>query len=235
MEHPYPNSQFFFMLRITILISIFSFSGYASLAQERALGISTEYNIPVGKLGWSYKAAPGVNLHYGRQDVSSRRNREITTGYDVSIGYMALPKKADTLYYLVDDGSTSGVALGRAMYSDFKIFSLKINGHIQFPLTERTAFLLAGGIGYLYGKRSMVFEDDLGGSDSFSEIVGWAGLTPKAGVVFSVGKAWQITPYFSYTVMIQTGSTDSNSYNYNPDTGKIGMFYSGGISAVYIF
>jgi hypothetical protein len=199
--------------------------------QTGQISISPEYNIPLGKLTWGNRAGVGTQLSYAH--LSGDR---VTKQIGVSIGYTALPSLADTLYYVVDKGGVDGVGIGTAVYSPFKMFQLKVFTDFGFNLARERLYLNVGsGIGIIYGIRQIEFKDSFGASDGLDEIVTWAALVPKASLEYKIGDHFSLAYYLSYTFMIQSGNTDSNSMNYNPDAGSTYHFYTPGLSLSFIF
>jgi len=211
------------------LVSLFFYID--SIAQENVLSISPEYNIPLGKLAWSYKASPGIQLKYS---LVARKNRNFQSG--LSFGYTALQPLADTLYYVVDRGGVGGVGIGTATFSPFKMIQITGTMNFEFPVVKKKLSINLGlGIGIIYGSREMIFEDSFGAIDDSAETVGWASMVSKAGLEYKITNNFSLSPYISYTFMIQTGNTDSNAIDYNPGTGAISNFYSPGMSISYSF
>ncbi len=202
----------------------------AASAQDMRLSLSPELNIPLGKMAWSYKPSPGVQLGFSKVD----NGGDVLNAYGISLSYTSLTPQADTLYYVVDEGGVGGASLGKAAFSAFQMFHLKASLDWAFPIGKKMAFTLGAGIGIIYGKRTIYMEDATGTNDS-GEFVAWGTLNPSAGYEFILSEHFSLVPYVSYTVMLQLGSTNSNSLNYNPDTGAFYHFFSPGISLNYSF
>jgi hypothetical protein len=201
-------------------------------AQDNLVSISADYNIPLGKMNWSYKPAVGAQISYTRVKVSNRRWE---SGVGVTIGYTQFNPIADTLYYVVDRGGVQGVGLGTAVYSPFKIFSVSAAMIANRTLSEKLALSMNLAIGYYYGKRDIEFKDEFGAADGVSELIGRGAAVPKIGLKFSLNDNVSITPFISYTFMIELGSTNPDAINYNPGTGASLNFYSTGLALNFIF
>lgn len=201
-------------------------------AQISVISISGDYNVPLGKMDWSYKPAFGTQISYTRiNDINGDWER----GFGVSLGYTQFNPIADTLYYVVDNGGVQGVGLGSAVYSPFKIFMLSANLMANRSLSDKLALSMNLGIGYYYGKRDIEFRDEFGAEDGLSEFVGRAGIVPRLGLKCSLNDYISFTPFVSYTLMLEIGSTDEEALNYNENTGKILNYYSPGLALNFTF
>lgn len=105
----------------------------------------------------------------------------------------------------------------------------------ELPLGKKVAFNAGGSLAYVQGTREMHFGNQSGIIESSSESVPWVALSPRGGFVFKLGKHFHIEPFVSYTLMIQTGSTEEGAMNYNEDTGMTYSFYSPGCSLNFLF
>ncbi len=219
-----------------ISVVIITSSFFDVFSQSRRVGVSTSYSIPIGELGWTY--SPGVGVKLNLSSINSKKSK-ISRIVGLSIGYTALPPLADTLYYIVDKGGASavggGAGIGTAVYSPFKLFQVEGSFGWGLPLGKKLVLEPSILIGAVYGKRSATFEDVFGGSDGISELMTWASITPQVGVEYKLGDKWSITPFLSYTVIIQTGSTNPNAMNYNDNTGMLYHFYTPGVFLNYSF
>jgi hypothetical protein len=201
-------------------------------AQINIISISGDYNIPLGKMDWSYKPAFGTQLSYTRMnDINGDWER----GMGVSVGYTKFNPIADTLYYVVDRGGVQGVGLGSAVYSPFKIFMLSANLMANRSFTDNFALSMNLAIGYYYGKRDISFRDEFGAEDGLSEFVSRAGIVPRLGIKYSLNDYISITPFVSYTLMLELGSTDQDALDYNENTGKTLSYYSPGLALNFTF
>lgn len=203
---------------------------YSASSQDTRLSLSPELNIPLGKMGWSYKPAIGAQLGFSRVD----NGGDILSAYGISVSYTSFAPQADTLYYVADEGGTEGASIGKAAYSAFKIFHLKSTLDYAFPIGKKMAFTLAASIGIMYGKRSIYFDDPNGTTD-LSELAAWGTLNPSAGIEFILSENFSVVPNVSYTFMIQAGNSDITALAYNPSAGSIYHFYTPGISLNYNF
>lgn len=188
------------------------------------------YNIPLGRMEWSYKAAPGIKLFYSGK---RRMSKSLSSTMGVGIGYVRFNPLADTLYFISDRGGVNGITMGRAIFSPFSIYMLSGQMGFEKKLNKKTRLILSLEVGYYYGKRDYQIEDDFGISDGVSEIVGRGAVSPNVGLAFDLNKSVSISPYLSYSLMIELGNTDQNAIDYNPATGSIMHFYSPGI-ALYL-
>jgi hypothetical protein len=218
------------MHKLLMVVLVTACCCHAVQAQDMRLSLSPELNIPLGKMAWSYKPSIGAQLAFSKVDPGG----DILSAYGISLSYTSLTPQADTLYYVVDEGGVGGASLGKAAYSAFQMLHLKASLDWAFPIGKKMAFTLGAGLGIIYGRRSIYFEDATGSDDS-SELVGWGTLNPSAGFEFILSENFSLVPYVSYTVMLQLGSTDSDALNYNPGTGSFYHFYSPGISLNYSF
>lgn len=201
-------------------------------AQISVISISGDYNIPLGKMDWSYKPAFGTQLNYTR---INNINGDWERGLGVSVGYTQFNPLADTLYYVVDRGGVQGVGLGSAVYSPFKIFMLSANLMANRNFTDNFALSMNLAIGYYYGKRDIEFRDEFGAQDGLSEFVGRAGIVPRLGIKYGLNDYISITPFVSYTVMLELGSTDQDALDYNENTGKTLNYCSPGLALNFTF
>ncbi len=207
------------------LLFLFLYSPGA-IAQSREISVAPEYNIPLGDLAWGNKAGLGLRLTYS---IVSRG--KIKKQNSFSISYTSLPARADTLYYVVDKGGVGGVGLGKAVFSSFSMFQLRGGIEYSFPLIDRKLALKAGGgIGLVYGSRKISLTDSFGGGDGLSELVAWGTLVPSGSLDYRLNDLLTMSASISYTFMIQLGNTNSNSMNYNPNTGLIMQYFAPGIS-----
>ncbi len=214
---------------IALLVAL-SYFGAAS-AQDNRISISPELNVPLGKLAWSYKPSMGVQVNYSR--ISDSR---ITVESGVSVGYTSFAPLADTLYYVVDKGGVDGVGIGSAVFSPFRMMNFRATVDFGFPIVkERLSFKLGVGLGFLFGMRTIEYWDTFGASDSSTEIVGWGALTTKAGLEYKITERFSVTPFINYSGIIQAGDTDSDSMNYNENTGLFYHFYTPGLSLNFYF
>jgi len=195
-------------------------------AQSREITVAPEYNIPTGDLAWGNKAGLGLRLTFSKLD-----GDRITKLNSLTISYTSLPARADTLYYVVDKGGVGGVGLGKAVFSSFNMFQLRGGIEYSFPLIDRKLALKAGGgIGLVYGSRKISLTDSFGGGDGLSELVAWGTLVPSGSLDYRLNDLLTMSAGFSYTFMIQLGNTNSNSMNYNPNTGLIIRYFTPSIA-----
>jgi hypothetical protein len=215
------------------LLLFFVFSCSAVFAQDRRISILPEYSIPGGQLDWMYKTSPGIQLKYSSFSSSSGTRHAV----GVSLGYVAFQPKADTLYFVVDHGVNGrGVGVGRAMLSSLQFFQVGVHYDFYIKLSDRVFLTPGAAFSAMYGRREMVFEDDLGAYEGSNEGgTPWAGLIPKIGLEYMLSDSFSIAPYISYSFLIQAGSTDESSINYSENTGAIYYYYSTGISINYSF
>ena len=188
--------------------------------------------MPLKKLGWMYKPSPGIQInlaHLNDEGVTSKY-------YGLSLGYTELRPHADTMYYVVDKGAANGAGLGKAVFSPFKMIQVKGSLDFSFPVVQDKFFINAGGsVGILYGIRSMSFTDSFGGSDDSSEVVTWLSIAPRVSLSYMLSDRFSIEPFAAYNIIVQTGSTNSDSWDYNENTGLTNYYYSTGISINYHF
>ena len=177
-----------------------------------------------------YKAAPGIQINLARWNDEGMTSRY----YSLSLGYSELLPRADTLYYVVDKGAGNGAGLGKAVFSPFKMIQIKGGLDFSFPLIQDKFFLNAGAsIGALYGIRDMAFTDSFGGFDASSEVVTWVSLTPKIALSYMLSERFSLEPFAAFNIIVQAGSTNSDSWDYNENTGMTNLYYSTGISINY--
>jgi hypothetical protein len=201
-------------------------------AQINVISISGDYNVPLGKMDWTYKPAFGTQINYTKiNDINGSWER----GFGISLGYTQFNPIADTLYYVVDKGGVQGVGLGTAVYSPFKIFMLSANIMANRSLSDNLALSMNLAIGYYYGKRDIEFRDEFGAEDGVSELVGRGAVVPKLGLKYSLNDYVSITPFVSYTLMLEVGSTDEYAIDYNENTGKTLSYYSPGLALNFTF
>ena len=205
--------------------------GLGAAAQDSRFTISSEFNIPLGQLAWTYKPGIGALMNYSWVD----NGNDVLRAYGLSVGYGVLPPLADTLYYTVDKGGIDGAGLGRAIYSKFQMIQLKATLDYSFPLGKKLALQAGGGVGIMYGIRDMTIEDDFGAEDGISEVVSWGMFTPTLGLEFILNDKVSVIPYFSYTAMVQLGNTNPNAIDYNADTGAFYHYCSAGVSFSFYF
>lgn len=220
------------MLKKIYSVASACFIFLSASAQRDQISLTPEYNIPVQKLGWSYQASPGIAIGYAH--VSGRR---FLRQVGFSIGYTRLQNRADTLYYVVDNGTLSGVGLGKAAYSTMQLIQVKGIYDIKFPIKEDKLYV-GGGlvIGAFFGARTMSFTDNLGGSEEYSEAASpWAALAPRIGFEYFLTDQISLEPTLSYTIMTQAGSTNPNSIRYNPNTLDLYYFLTAGVKVNYSF
>jgi hypothetical protein len=204
---------------------------FQSQAQDLRVSITPSFNIPLGKMTWSYKPAPGINLSMHRFNDSGHW----TKGFGVAIGYLQFNPIADTLFYVVDKGGVDGVGLGKAVYSPFKIFTLSASIIATRDLNKKLGMEFGMDVGYYYGKRDISFTDSFGASDDAGELIGRGTLVPRLGLRCNLNDNLSVTPYVSYSFMVQLGNTNPASMNYNADTGQSLSFYSTGLSFNILF
>lgn len=232
---PHHLLSFRTIVRVVVVVALTS-SFFDVFPQSKRIGVSTSYNVPIDELAWTY--SPGVGVKLNVSTIKSKKSK-ISRIMGISIGYTTLPPLADTLYYLVDHGGTAaaggGAGVGTAVYSPFKL--LQFEGSIGWglPLSKKLSIEPSISVGAVYGKRSASFEDVFGGSDGFNELMTWGSFTPQFGVEYKLGDKWSITPFLSYTLMIQAGSTNPNALNYNENTGILIHFYTPGVFLNYSF
>jgi hypothetical protein len=204
---------------------------FESHTQDIGISITPSFNIPLGKMMWSYKAAPGAFLSVNRFNDSGNW----TKGFGVGIGYVQFNPIADTLFYVVDKGGVGGLGLGKAVFSPFKIFKLSASLMATRELSKKLGMELSMEVGYYYGKRDITFTDQFGGYDGASELIGRGTLVPRLGFPYSINENFSVTPFISYSFMIEVGNTNPAATNYNPDTGQSLSFYSTGLSFNFLF
>jgi hypothetical protein len=219
--------MFKYPLIFLLLVNI----AFHASAQRGRISLSSSYNMPLGQMKWSYQSAPDLNLSGWWGFDESRR---WTTGVGMGVGYLQFNPIADTLYYIADRGGVGGVGLGKAVYSPFKI--LKVSGSLmairKFNKKLGTEFSL--DVAYYYGKRDISFTDEFGAQDGISELGTRGALVPKIGLSYNLNDRWNVTPFVSYSFMIEVGDTNPAAMNYNPDTGKWMHFYSAGLALNYL-
>lgn len=203
---------------------------HTAFSQDTRLSLSPKLHIPLGKMSWSYKPAVGAELNFSR--INTKRGAQ--SAYGFSFGYASFAPKADTLYYVVDQGGVDGASLGKAAYSAFKMYHLKVTLDYAFPIGKKNAITYGVDIGIVYGKRTVYFEDATGTND-LEELGAWGTLSPWLGFEFIMSENFSLVPNVSYTVMMHAGSSDVNSYSYNPSAGFIYQFFTPGISINYNF
>jgi hypothetical protein len=214
------------------LLALFIMGCFSSACGQGQLRFSTEYSLPLGKMRWSYKPAVGAQLSYIR---TNRIDKKWSKVYGLGLGYTQFNPLADTLYYVVDDGGVSGMNLGRAAFSPFKIYMLSAIMGFERRLGKNKALCLDLAVGYYYGQRTIYLEDDAGSMDGVDEIVGRGTFVPRLGFAFDLNKTISISPFVSYTFMLELGSTDPGALDYNPGTGSVLHYYSTGVAFDFNF
>jgi hypothetical protein len=214
------------------IISLFLINAFVhSYGQRNMISLSGEYNMVLGEMKWSYKPATGIQLHFMRMD---EVNRRWTKAIGLGIGYTKFNNLADTLYYIVDKGGVQGTSLGTAVYSPFRIFMFTASLAAYRHLSKRTDVAMSLGVAYYYGKRDVHFKDALG-ETGLSEVNARGTFVPKLGLTYHLNNIISITPFVSYTLMVELGSTNPDALNYNPDTGAFMYYYSTGIALNFCF
>lgn len=221
------------MLKFFSLLSLLALCAHTSApAQENRITIAPEYNAPIGKLSWSYRASPGIQLKYSRFNNDDYGFRK---GMAISLGYTALQPIADTLYYIVDRGGVDGAAMGRAAYSPYRILQLTFALAYELDISKNVFADFGFGAAFYYGDRVIYFEDDFGAVDGADELITRGAFIPRAGLGFRINKNFSVIPYVSYHLMIEIGSTDPDALNYNANTGLMTHFYTSGLSLNFAF
>lgn len=220
------------MIKYLLSFLIFVSFVFSANAQNGRISLSTSYNMPLGKMKWSYKSAPDIQLAALREFDNSKR---WNTGFGLAIGYTKFNPIADTLYYVADRGGVGGLGLGKAVYSPFTIFKFSASLMAIRKFNKKVGAELGLDVGYYYGKRDIDFTDEFGGQDGLSEFVTRGALVPRLGLSYNLNNQWNVTPFVSYTFMLEIGNTDPAAMNYNPDTGAWLSYYSAGLALNYLF
>ncbi|MBL0744453.1 hypothetical protein [Chryseolinea lacunae] len=219
-------------------VFVLLFLPVCSFSQDNAVRIAPTYTIPLGKLSWSYLPSPGASVSFVYVQSHKKGVPRFITG--LTLSYTKLQPRADTLFYVIDsdvDGlSNESVGLGTAVFSPYKMLQFQLFIHRAISLKKKKIFFEPGiAIGGMYGSQSFEFTTFTGGGESYDESVMWATMGPQAAIEFKLSSALSIIPSISYSFMVQVGSNDPESVDYNPNLGTTQHLYSTSLALNYSF
>ncbi|HTJ47875.1 MAG TPA: hypothetical protein VL443_00365 [Cyclobacteriaceae bacterium] len=227
------------MKKLYILILLFPFLLTPALAQKKKrskepknkVSVAPFFAIPNGKLALNYNGSVGFQAGFFHTFTKKKSRFAPTVG--AMLNYTRLQSKGDTLHFPVTD-INGDPAIGSSYYTPFTMVQVKISGGMRFTLLDNLYLTPGAELGYVIGKRDSYIND--GYSDSSdSEIKTWLLLAPKVNIEYKVNKHFSVEPFVAYNLIIQTGSTDTNSTDYNPDTGKTYSYLTPGVSLNFLF
>jgi len=205
---------------------------FSVFAQDMKVSLVPEINIPIGKLAWMYNPGPGAKISWVQMIDNKGKFR---TSRNIDLGYRMLTSKADTLYYVADNGGVGGASLGKASFSDFRMFYAGGTYDFMYQPNKKIAISAGLVISAMFSKRTLYMDDPSGTNETSEKSTPWGTVGACFGVEYKLSDSFSIKPTFSYTLMIQAGSTNEYSRYYNATAGTTNHYLTPGIAVNYLF
>ena len=210
------------------MLSFYSNKIFSQIIEEdyNEFTIAPNYNFPIGRFSFAYKPAIGGQLAYSWVHSDLSENTIVKKG--LTFGVAQFAPHADTLYYLVEDGS-----YGTAVYSKYTFVSATY--HLEHVKTFNKIALFAAvdaGLGFTnYNCKNKDKNINLETEWRQGKLV----LMPEVGMNYMLNENISTALGFQYTAFISFGGDDIGYYKYNPVVGMYKQFGSISIKGIYSF
>ncbi len=178
--------------------------------------LSTDYDVPIGNLAYSFKPAIAYGVHL------TTFNDNFNINY--SVGYEVFKPKLDTFYY-----SVGAADYGTISYQNFSIFSAYLGPVYNFRAANQFWIFAGLNLGAYYTRYAYqssdkyVFDNtDLHEKDLY--------IAPKAGFTFVLSNTLLISLQSKYNFFAPLGKT-----KYNSRVGTLYNSLASGITLTYKF
>jgi hypothetical protein len=184
------------------------------------ISISGGYDVPLGDMGATFKAAPtfaiGVKHNFGNFT------------FNVNIGLVSYKPKLDTSY--VDPADHTA---GYVKYDNFSSIEYYAGAAYNIAIADQAKFYFGLDIGSYYNYYSYVSYDGFG-YDSADTYDDESYIAPKLGINFLVSDNLSLGIEGKYNFLFSYSSGASDAYNYGYTT-TVNKSYSGSVILTYNF
>jgi hypothetical protein len=209
---------FFKLALLLLLLTSFKASAQSWADDDKTYGIGlrAEYDMPIGNLKFTYKAAPAAGISFYINEGAATA--------EVGLGYREYKPKLDTFYYLVNDND-----YGTATYSKFKTIMFYLGGAYNLSLSDAMRIYGGFNLGFYFTKFSSNTSDAfVNYSEDITERQGY--IAPKLGFNFTLSDHLRLNVQGAYNLFAPLGKAEYNS--------RVGTFYysvTTGAAVIYNF
>lgn len=192
---------------IPIAFILTSISVAAQIETSFDLNCKVDYLKPLGELGQVYKKAP--NYQFGFTKSKKYKKKQSSVG--VSIGYLSMDSKFDTLIYEII--TNNGVEYGKIHYKTYQSFQLLYSSQYDISANKLIALFYGYDAGVHFNIYGHYLEDPFFNEDSEDRILRYV-IGPKAGLKFSITKKIVLVVHSQYLAALGSASDRKMVFNH---------------------